>query len=153
MKTKISLIAIAAIVIAACSTSKKSSTSTATTTPAATTTQPTATTPSNNNSTPATATVAKSTTGIFVPGDEELVAIKTKYQDVTLDKLKEGHTVYTTGACVSCHNAKNIYRRPEGSWKEIIEDMAKKAQISDTQKDALYKYVLAIKATQPKEAK
>jgi hypothetical protein len=31
--------------------------------------------------------------------------------------------------------------------------MAKKAEITDTQKDAVNKYVLAIKATQPKETK
>ena len=67
-----------------------------------------------------------------------------------MDKLKEGHTLYTAGACINCHNAKNIYRYNEEQWKGIIDNMAIKAHINDTQKDAVYKYVLAIKATQNK---
>lgn len=129
---KISSIAFVAIIIAACSSTKKSTTSTAATT---------------------SSTVAKPSNGIFAPGNEELVALQTQYKEVTMETLTEGHTLYTQGACINCHGAKNIYKRDVDSWKGIIEDMAHKAKISDAQKDAVYKYVLAIKATQPKEAK
>jgi len=84
------------------------------------------------------------------PGNEELTAIQVQYKDVTLEKLNEGHAIYTQGACINCHGAKNIYWFGEAQWKEIIEDMAQRSNISDVQKDAVCKYVLAIKATQPK---
>jgi mono/diheme cytochrome c family protein len=135
--TKITLLAISTIIIAACSTSKKSTTSTASSSPA---------------QAPAAAS-AKPLNGVFEPGNEELTAIQRQYKEVTLARLKEGHNLYTEGACIGCHGAKNIYKRGEAQWKDIIDDMAQKAQITDAQKDAVYKYVLAIKATQPKEVK
>jgi len=90
----------------------------------------------------------KSTSGVYPPGNEELLAIQVKYKDVTLAVLQQGHTIYTVGKCINCHGAKSIYKRDETQWKDIIDDMAVKAGISDEEKDAVYKYVLAIKATQ-----
>jgi hypothetical protein len=94
--------------------------------------------------------VVKPSNGIYAPGQEELAAIQVQFQDATLDHLKQGYTIYSEGACVKCHAAENIYRFSEIQWKMIVEDMAKKARISDAEKDAVYKYVLAIKATQSK---
>lgn len=94
-------------------------------------------------------TPSKSTTGIFAPREEELTAIKTKFPDATLASLTEGHSIYT-GACANCHNAKSIYRISEDRWPSIIDDMASKASITASQKDALTKYVFSIKATQAK---
>ncbi len=93
---------------------------------------------------------AKPDNGIYEPGQEELTAIQGQFNDATLAQLKEGHVIYAQGACVNCHGAKNIYKRSTASWKEIIDDMAQRAKISASQKDAVYKYVLAIKATQAK---
>ncbi len=87
-------------------------------------------------------------TGIFEPGMDELTAIQVKHKDATLDQLKEGYLLYTQGACISCHEAKNIYNREEWRWEGIIDNMAAMAKLSAMQKDAVYKYVLAIKATQ-----
>ncbi|MES2284058.1 MAG: hypothetical protein V4547_00135 [Bacteroidota bacterium] len=136
--TKLILIVIPALIIAACSSSKKVSTSIAPSTPAS------RTTPENNF------LFVKPAEGIPAPGNEELIAIQAQYKDVTLEKLKEGHTIYTAGACTNCHGAINIYQYAETQWKGIVEDMAQRAYLSDVQKDAVYKYVLAIKATQPK---
>lgn len=138
---KVTLISIILLIIAACSTSKKNTTSVASTT--------TATTTSSSSNMVA----SKPASGIYAPGNEELIAIQIQYKVVTLNKLQEGHIIYTEGACIKCHDAKNIYKRAEVHWKDIIEDMAQKAKISEAQKDAVYKYVLAIKATQPKEGK
>lgn len=93
---------------------------------------------------------AKPDNGIYEPGQEELTAIQGQFKDATLAQLKEGHVIYAQGACINCHGAKNIYKRSATSWKEIIDDMAQRAKISASQKDAVYKYVLAIKATQVK---
>ncbi|MCW3085841.1 MAG: hypothetical protein JWP12_3207 [Bacteroidetes bacterium] len=138
--TKITFIVIPAVVMAACSPVKKSATSTASAAPVSTPT------PASDDY----LFTAKRADGIYTPGDAELTAIQTKYKDATLDKLKEGHAIYTQGACTNCHNAKNIYELDEANWKNILDDMAQRTSISDTQKDAVYKYVLAIKATQPK---
>lgn len=138
----LSFIALFVLIIAACSTSKKSTTSTAST--------------SNSTITPAPSTnsfLLKPAGGVYAPGDVELTAIQAQYKDVTLEKLKLGHAIYTQGACVNCHKALSIYDRGEAQWKNIIENMAAKANMNDSDKDAVYKYVLAIKATQAKDGK
>jgi hypothetical protein len=139
MKTRnLITIVITIIAISACRSTRKSSTSTASSTPPSTT----------STSTPSVFLAAPD--GIYAPGDAELTAIRTRYKDVTLDLLKEGHLIYTQGACINCHGPENIYTREEAKWKDIIDNMAQKAGISDAQKDAVYKYVLAIKAVQAK---
>ncbi|HXU28038.1 MAG TPA: cytochrome c, partial [Bacteroidia bacterium] len=82
--------------------------------------------------------------------NQELSAIQPKYPNVTLATLQQGFTIYSVGKCINCHGSKNIYNRSETQWKDIMDDMAQRANISDAEKDAVYKYVLAIKAAQPK---
>jgi hypothetical protein len=135
-----SLLVTTVIIIAACGASKKSTTAAAPVTPPASTT-PAATPPM---------VFANPETGIRVPGNAELAAIQTQYQDATLAQLREGHLLYTESSCVKCHEAQSIYKFNETQWKDIINNMAIKARMSAAEKDAVYKYVLAIKATQPK---
>lgn len=118
---------------------------------ACSTTKKTATAPKEAPSkTEAPKIAAKANDGIYEPGNDELMAIQTQYKETTLAQLKEGYAIYTAGACVGCHDAKNIYKRPTAQWKGIIDEMAEKARLSPTAKEAVYKYVLAIKASQPK---
>jgi len=148
---KITLITITTVIIAACSSYKKTSASTASSVPVSTTTvssAPASTTTVTNDLLP-----AKPADGIYAPGNEELMAIQAQYKDVTLNKLKEGYALYAQSACVSCHSPLNIYTIPDAKCKGIIGDMAQRARISDEQRDAVYKYVLAIKAAQPKQVK
>lgn len=126
---KISCFAVTALIIVACNSSKKTTTSTTT---------PVVTTPA-----------VKPSTGIFEPGNDQLVAIQVKHPDATLAVLTEGHSLYT-GTCTNCHGAKSIYRIPEEKWQGIIDNMSPKAKLTDVQKDALSRYVFSIKATQPK---
>lgn len=88
----------------------------------------------------------------IIPGDAELKAIQVKYPEVSMALLTEGHSIYV-GACTNCHGQKSIYKRSEESWKHEVDVMAPKAKITDLQKDALYKYILAMKATAPVPAK
>jgi len=134
MKSKIVLLAITSLIIAACSTSKKATTTSTT----------------ESSTTSSTPLVLARTMGMQAPGNEELVAIQAKFADVTLDKLKQGYELYTNGACINCHSANNIYNYGEAQWKDLVENMADKARISDSEKDAVYKYVLSVKATQAK---
>lgn len=93
-----------------------------------------------------------SSTASIVPTNVQLKAIQVKYPDVTMQNLTNGHDIYT-GVCTNCHGMKNIYKRSEESWKHEIDIMAPKANISDTQKDELFKYILSMKATQVAEIK
>lgn len=128
------------MLIAACRTTKKNTTSTISSIPAPT--------PTTTSAPPFP--LGQPENGIYTPGNDELIAIQTQYKDVTLEKLKEGHEIYIQGACTNCHTAKNIYQFEITQWKDIIEDMAQRAYLSDAQKDAVYKYVLAMKARQSK---
>ena len=93
--------------------------------------------------------VIRTTSGVIAPGNEELTAIQSTHKDVTMKSLTEGYALYTS-VCTDCHASKPIYPIPEANWPGIIDDMAEKARITAEQKDALTKYVMAIKATQPK---
>lgn len=91
---------------------------------------------------------AASTNGIMIPTNTQLLAVRAKYPDVTMDELSEGHKIYV-GVCTNCHGAKSIYNRDETRWTKIIANMAPKAQLSDVQTAQLTKYVMSIKASQP----
>lgn len=124
MKLKaLSTLSLFILVIAACSSSKKSSTT------------------ASNSSAP------KPKNGVFAPGNDEVAAIQKQFPDASMGKLQEGYSIYT-GSCTGCHKAKNIYRFTTEEWKKIIDKMAPKAKLNGLQKDAVYQYVLAIKATQ-----
>ena len=130
---KISSIAAAILIIAACHSTKKTETTAAAApvTPAAPISE-----------------AVKSKNGIFAPGDEQVNAVQIKHPGATLASLTEGYTL-CTGTCTKCHGTKSIYRISEDKWPAIINDMAHEAKLTPTEKDALTKYVFAIKATQP----
>lgn len=85
--------------------------------------------------------------GVYTPTMAELSAILPHFKDATLDQLNEGFQLYTAGACINCHKAKNISRYSISEWKHIMDDMAQKAEFNQAQKEAVYRYVLGIKAT------
>lgn len=88
----------------------------------------------------------------IIPGDAQLSAIKQKYPDVSMDKLNNGYGIFT-GECTKCHKPKNLYKRKAEEIPDIIDRMAKKAKITDEQKDAVLKYALSVKAAQPVDSK
>jgi mono/diheme cytochrome c family protein len=88
----------------------------------------------------------------IIPGEAQLTAIKAKFPDATAQTLSEGYSIYT-GACTNCHGQKNIFKRSEESWLHEIDVMSPKAKLTAAQKDALTKYILSMKATQPAESK
>jgi cytochrome c5 len=78
------------------------------------------------------------------PGEAALKAIQAKDAAVTAETLKEGYAVYS-GPCTNCHGKKNLYKQTDAEWQEDINRMAGRAKITDAQKDALSKYVLAMR--------
>jgi cytochrome c1 len=126
-------IALSTIVIAACKSKKAPIAAAATQTEPSTALPPAA---------------PKSINGIYAPGQEELTAIQQKYPETSMQTLTDGYSLYI-GVCTNCHPAKNIYTRSNQEWTHIIYDMARKSKMTGVQEDAVSKYVMAIKATQP----
>jgi len=140
MKSAYFIAALALAGMMACKTNKNASSSTAATTPTATTT-PAATTPT----TAATTVEAKPVSAKDLSSEDLLNAAKKTWPDLTTKTLDEGKYLYYEGACVNCHGAKKIVNRSMAEWPAIIERMAPKSNITDAQKDAVMKYVLAVK--------
>ncbi|MCC6370389.1 MAG: hypothetical protein IT236_05225 [Bacteroidia bacterium] len=147
--TQITLVAIFGLAIAACHHSKKSQA-----TAPVVSSEPSA----NNNTPPApSGTVAPPSylyvnpfTAVYTPGEKELTALKSYYKDATMEELNEGHSIYTAGNCTKCHGPFDIYKIQAGNWKSILTDMARRANLSEANAEAVNKYFIAIKATQPK---
>ncbi len=92
-----------------------------------------------------TGSTARNPSGIIMPTNEQVLAVRAKYPNVTIDELKEGYKTYT-GACTNCHGAKNIHQYNVSQWADIIDDMSPKAYLSTTEKDKLTKYIMSIKS-------
>lgn len=78
------------------------------------------------------------------PNEENLTAAKTKFADVTMDQLSKGHSIYF-GACTKCHGSKNIARRDEKEWTEVLNEMAPKAHLEADEKEAVWRYIMSVK--------
>ena len=99
-----------------------------------------------------TGSSAVSKNGIMIPTNEQILAVRSKYPNIQLEELSEGYKIYT-GVCTNCHGTKSIYSREEMHWVNIIEDMAPKSHLTEVQTDQLTKYIMSIKASQPKASK
>jgi len=89
------------------------------------------------------------TNGVYEPGAAEVAAIQAQFAGTTQEELLEGYKLYT-GTCTNCHQPKNIYNRAENRWPGIISEMSTRSHLSAKQSDAILKYVLSVKASQPK---
>jgi hypothetical protein len=89
-------------------------------------------------------TKKKTGTASTEPTESQLTAGKTRFPDLTLEVLKSGHTIFY-GACTNCHGAKDIPSRSEEKWTHILSKMAPKAELSEEQKDQVWKYILSVK--------
>ncbi len=88
---------------------------------------------------------AKPPARIYKPTEASLAALQNIVGEVKMETLMEGFTIYTAGACINCHAANDINYYGELRWRKIIDEMAPKAYLTATQKDAVLKYVIAIK--------
>src|ERR1700757_5264687 len=64
------------------------------------------------------------------PNEILLAAVKTRFPDITADKLNQGRSIYYCGACINCHAAKNISNWDENQWVGILENMAPQAKLT-----------------------
>ncbi|MBS1652376.1 MAG: hypothetical protein JSU07_10230 [Bacteroidetes bacterium] len=77
--------------------------------------------------------------------DKQLNAVKMRFSDATKEELQNGKKIYT-GQCTNCHEAKDLTVYSEPKLLEIVDDMAKKAEINASEKQALIRYAIGIRA-------
>jgi mono/diheme cytochrome c family protein len=86
---------------------------------------------------------AASKTASDSPTEAQLTALKTKMPGASMDDLKKGRSIFY-GACTNCHGAKDVTGFTEEELKKTVDVMAPKAKLSPDEKDAVYKYALAV---------
>jgi hypothetical protein len=97
-----------------------------------------------------TAAVVTNPTPLPDVSNAQVEAAKTKYPDATLDALQKGHDVYYGASCTGCHGVKRITNFSQEELPGIIKRMARKAGITDEEKDAVLKYVMGVKLASAK---
>lgn len=91
------------------------------------------TTANNETSNPAAAAVASN------PDLEN--AAKKRYPNVAYEDIATGEKLYN-GKCGRCHGLPEIESRTEEKWPKTIDWMAPKANLTETEKAHVLKYVL-----------
>jgi len=91
------------------------------------------------------ATPSSTTKAVVDPNESLIRASKDRFPDITADKLNQGRSIYYGGACVNCHAAKNISNWDEEQWSKILDNMAKQANLTQPEKDAVWKFIIAVK--------
>jgi mono/diheme cytochrome c family protein len=83
------------------------------------------------------------------PGETQLTALKAKVPEATMDDLKKGHNIFY-GTCTTCHGAKDVTGFTEDELQKTINRMAPKAKLTESEKDAVWKYALAVNLSSKK---
>jgi len=71
-----------------------------------------------------------------------LVAAQKRWPDATSKSLSDGHNIYMT-KCTQCHGAKEIEDYTEERWNPILDNMARKAKLTDVEKETVKQYIIA----------
>jgi nickel-dependent lactate racemase len=95
-------------------------------------------------------TAAKTSTPTTEPNETMVTAAKAKFTNLTLEDLKKGHAIYYS-SCTRCHGAKKITKWNEKEWVGILDNMAQKAKLTSAEKDATWKYIMAVRLSATKD--
>jgi cytochrome c2 len=60
-----------------------------------------------------------------------------------MDDLKKGHAVYYS-SCTKCHGAKDVTGYSEPDLKKVVDGMSEKASLNAADKEAVWRYALAV---------
>lgn len=83
------------------------------------------------------------------PTETHVTAAQTRFPGVTLTVLKKGREIYN-GPCMGCHGDAGIMRRDDKQWEDVLNAMAPKARLSPEDKDAVWKYIMAVRLASTK---
>jgi hypothetical protein len=78
--------------------------------------------------------------------DAQLEAVNVRFPNTKMEELKTGQSIYT-GACTKCHGTKDVTVYTEPRLLEIVDVMAKKAELTADEKQALIKFAVGVRAT------
>ena len=82
---------------------------------------------------------------LYPPNEAALTIIQKSNSNASMELLNQGYKLYTVGACIHCHEARDINDFNNLQWGKIIDDMAIKANISIEEKNAVLNYVVSVK--------
>ena len=69
---------------------------------------------------------------------------KVSWDECSIEKLKEGHTLYIN-KCGSCHALKMPRSENEEGWKKIVPPMAQKAKLNEEEEALILHYLLTMR--------
>lgn len=83
-----------------------------------------------------------------VPGPvtaDNASAASARWQGTTRESLERGRTTFAA-KCNACHSHPDVRAIPEAKWPEILDSMAKKADLSPAQKEEVLHFILTARA-------
>ena len=80
-----------------------------------------------------------------VPGPADLTHAKTVWPDATEPKLADGRATFVAH-CNNCHNYPDVNAIEASKWPDILDAMAKKADLDAAHKDEVLHFILASRA-------
>ena len=82
---------------------------------------------------------------LYPPNEAALTIIQKSNSNASMELLNQGYKLYTAGACIQCHEARDINDFNNLQWGHIIDDMAIKANITTEEKNAVLNYIVSVK--------
>jgi mono/diheme cytochrome c family protein len=82
------------------------------------------------------------TTSFAPPPVTEELARAGARQHVDLTTLHEGRALFTS-RCIECHTLPAVSQHSATEWPRLIDEMAGRASLKSTQRDAVLAYILA----------
>ena len=82
---------------------------------------------------------------LYPPDETALAIIQKSNSNASMELLNHGFKLYTKGACINCHEARDINNFNNSQWGHIIDDMAIKANITSEEKNAVLNYIVSVK--------
>lgn len=82
---------------------------------------------------------------LYPPNEAALTIIQKSNSNASMELLNQGYKLYTAGACIHCHEARDINNFNNSQWGKIIDDMAIKANITIEEKNAVLNYIVSVK--------
>ena len=82
---------------------------------------------------------------LYPPNETALTIIQKSNSNASMELLNQGYKLYTAGACIHCHEARDINDFNNLQWGHIIDDMAIKANITTEEKNAVLNYIVSVK--------
>jgi len=89
--------------------------------------------------------IPKPAVKLYPPNEAALTIIQKSNSNASMELLNHGYKLYTTGACINCHEARDISNFNNSQWGHIIDDMAIKANITTEEKNAVLNYIVSVK--------